>query len=258
MKTDATLIPELRAALRRRGIWGARAERLMQDWVEHARDDAAQRVEKGADPEAAQQAAWRALGAHEVLAVSAARELARASWLGRHPWLGGLALPVIAWIALVVASVAIPWWVVVSIYGPPPLRETRLLDFLFACHLLAWNWLPWLCSMAWLARLSARMPGGWKLFWITTIVLTLCSTFPGRFMTSGPWGPPVPLPFPSGILGLMAIAIAHVLGSPIAALWESHIHLGPWIQTAIMLFGAITFHRKATTTRTAASAAPAG
>jgi 4-hydroxybenzoate polyprenyltransferase len=38
------------------------------------------------------------------------------------------------------------------------------------------NWLPWLLSMAWLAWIAARMPGGWKLFWITAFVLTLCST----------------------------------------------------------------------------------
>jgi hypothetical protein len=57
MKADTAMISELRTALRRRGVWSARAERLIQEWAVHVRDDTAQRIEKGADPDAAQEAA---------------------------------------------------------------------------------------------------------------------------------------------------------------------------------------------------------
>jgi hypothetical protein len=244
---EATMNSELRTALRRQGIWGARGERLIQEWTNHVREDADQRVAEGADPDAAQEAAWKALGGPNILALKTASEFARASWLGRHPWLAGLVLPVLAWIAAFAATLFIPSAILAWIFGEPSqVHESKFLDAVFACYLLAINWLPWLLSMAWLAWIARRMPGGWKLFWITTVVLTLCSTSIGRWVTAGPWGPPVPLPFPSGILGLIAIAIAHVMGSPAAGFWASHIHIGPWIQTAILMLGAVTLYCKAT------------
>ena len=253
---DVAAISELRAALRRNGVWGARAERLVQEWTDHVREDVAQRVEKGAAPEAAQDAAWKALGIPDVLAAKAGSELARASWSGRHPWLAGLALPALAWFTLVIAAllltgIAFQFWKIGTLQRNHP---AALLAGL-RCWQAVFNWLPWLLSMAWLARIAVRMPGGWKLFWITAVVLTLCST--SLWMRIDP-----PLHGPnsgslmihaSGILGLIVDALLRLMG------FGSKLGpgLGPWlswprnmtpslIQAAIMALGLLAFHFKAT------------
>jgi hypothetical protein len=262
---EAPIISELRAALRRNGVWGARAERLMKEWTDHARDDAARRVEEGAAPEVARDAAWKALGSPDVLAAASGRELARASWEGRHPWLAGLVLPAFAWFALAMATLFLPVWIAWQFFEIEALERSHPAALLAAlrCWQAVINWLPWLLSMAWLARIAVRMPGGWKHFWITAVVLTLFST--SFWMTIEPplHGPNsgTLMVYASGILGVIFNAFFHLIGyGPVLGPWSvwARNTTPCWIQTAIMLFGAISFYRKATATRTTASAAPAG
>jgi hypothetical protein len=179
---ESTVIRELRRALRREGIWGQRATRLLQDWADHVHESTAQRIADGAPAEAAERAAWQALGAPHILASQAARQLAQASWLGRRPWLAGLLLPLGAWLAgmtilfIVVAFIIVdsfdgahPW------LGSPGALRTGELVF---------NWLPWLLSLAWLVRLARTLPGGWKHYWITAATLSLLT--PSLFVTLFP------------------------------------------------------------------------
>ncbi len=172
MREDSN-ISKMRTALRRQGVWGSRAERLLQEWADHVRDDVAHRVESGVDPVVAGTAAWRALGTPGDLATHAAGELAAGSWLGRHPWVAGLAMPVLVWL-LTVATLFFGGAWLGSLITDPDAHHVKLA-------MLEWwpqvfNWLPWLLSMSWLAWMAGRMPGGWKLFWVTTVVLTFCST----------------------------------------------------------------------------------
>jgi len=273
---EATTISELRAALRRRGVWGARAERLLQEWTEHVRDDAARRVEHGAETTAAEEAAWQALGSADVLAVSASRELARASWLGRHPWLGGLALPVLGWIVAIIAMVGIPLTIAFFL-GWADAPDPAKFFPAFQCWAQMINWLPWLFAMAWLAWIAARMPGGWKLYWITAVVLTLCAPAvklnvqpPSHVPHSGV----IFLSFYDGIPFLISSAIQNaLLHMPYIGPWfqdwvdawlNAHqpLTLAPQtpqtvalIQTAILGLGAIVFYLKAAGRRKAISAA---
>jgi len=241
----------------------------MEDWTGHAREDAARRVEEGSAPEAARDAAWRALGSPNVLADTAARELARGSWLGRHLWLGGLALPVLVWIVMAAAALVAPPPMIGLLIHHDPLRADPAILFAALVYWQhAFNWIPWLLSMAWLARIAVRMPGGWKLFWVTAVVLALCSTSIQMtvippVISHGHASQGIYL-FPTGVLGVILNALGKALGyGPVVAiaknpvLWQAAL-AGAWIQTAITLIGATTFYRTATSTRTAVSAAPAG
>jgi hypothetical protein len=69
----------LRRELRRYGIWGTRAQRLLEEWSDHVRDAAADRIAAGALPTTAEAEAWQALGEARQLAAHAARELNAAS-----------------------------------------------------------------------------------------------------------------------------------------------------------------------------------
>ena len=159
MREDSQ-VSELLCALRRQGVWGSRAAALARDWVEHVREDTAQRVERGADPSVAQAAAWRALGTPEDLALHAAREFARGSWFGRHPWVAGLVLPILMWVLLtVVLFLGCAWSLGVF---------TDSHDQAWSVVEVGWwprvfNWLPWLVSLSWFVWMTVRMPGGWRL-----------------------------------------------------------------------------------------------
>lgn len=242
---ESTVIRELRRALRCEGIWGARGERLLQEWTDHVYESAAQRIADGAPASSAEQAAWEALGEPDVLAASAARQLTRASWLGRRPWLAGLVLPLLAWSLVIVGL----------LYGGSMLLATLLdshpwiadASCVRACELFA-QWTPWLLSLAWLARLARTLPGGWKHYWITATVLTLLTTSafihiqlyppahtgPQLVMTAGAMF--------TGILGAIVNTIlycTHIFpGITHVDVFNSVI---PWIQTAISAAGLLAF-----------------
>jgi hypothetical protein len=215
---EESIISEMRMALRRQGVWGARSQRLVQEWAEHVRDDVARRLEEGADPVTAEAASWRALGSPDDLAVHAARELSAGSWLERHTWLAGLVMPMIVCgftFAIVLFGGA---WLGGLLSGPPA-EQVNLA-------LLEWwprmfNWLPWLLSMAWLAWLAARMPGGWKLFWITAVALALCST---AFQMN--IKPPLNGPG-SGSLNVLVSGPGGLLLGGIGRLFAGEV-MGPW------------------------------
>jgi hypothetical protein len=259
---EADIVCELRAALRRRGVWGARAERLLQEWTEHVRDDAAHRIEQGTDPAAAQEAAWQALGSSSVLAKSAARELTQASWLGRHPWLGGLALPVLGWFGVIVTVAWIPG-AIASLLGWSGYADSAKLVPALQCWAQAVNWLPWLLSLAWLTRIATRMPGGWKLFWATALTLVLFSSSIRMLIippSHGPGTGQIVFMWPTGMLDLIATAFASATGyqpTIIRSLpWTPYpVQTTAWFQSALLLFGAIAFHLKAASTRRAAGLA---
>ena len=250
---EASMISELRLALRRQGVWGARTERLLQEWTDHVREDMAQRLEEGSAPEAARDAAWQALGIPNVLAARAGRELARASWMGRHPWLAGLTLPAFACFALMIATLFLPAWIASQFWDIEALERTRPASLLTG--LMCWqaiiNWLPWLLSMAWLAWIAVRMPGGWKHFWITAVVLTICSTsvwMSIRPPLHGPHSGSLTV-YGSGILGLIANASAHLMGyGPKVGQWSSWARdtAPSLIRQAIMALGVFAFYSRTT------------
>jgi hypothetical protein len=252
MDNDASILVELNAALRRQGVWGPRAKRLLQDWREHVDEDTARRLETGAGPDAARAAAWQALGSPNVLAAKAGSELASGSWLGRHPWWGGLVLPLVAWMTLVAAIFALPVWILSLFEDMEALEKTNPASFhvALACWQVIFNWLPWLAAMAWLARIAVRMPGGWKLYWITAIVLTIFASstwmvvhLPGHGPRSGSL-----YVMAIGLLGIIIKAVADLLGYGAAlGTWSGWFrglgaHPGPLIQTVIMALGTVAFY----------------
>jgi hypothetical protein len=124
------------------------------------------------------------------------------------------------------------------------------------------NWLPWLLSTAWLARIAIHMPGGWKLFWITFAVVTVCST--------STWLTIIPLSRApgwqhidisvAGIFGLFVSALIWAgVGNPDRSPWAPPMaQTVAWIQTAVLMLGALAFHFKATATSKATGAALPG
>jgi len=251
---DTTIFSELRAALRRQGVWGSRAERLLEEWTEHVREDAARRVKKGEAADAAQAAAWQALGSPDALAVKAGRELASASWLGRHPWLGGLVLPGLAWLALIAAISLLPAWLISKFWDIEMLERTHpaVLHAALRCWQAIFNWLPWLAGLAWLARIAVRMPGGWKLYWVTSIALTIFA--PSIWMVirmpeHGPGSGGIYF-LTIGILGIIANAISHALGFGWAVgpwgVWfrQTTANPEPLIQTMVLALGALVFYAR--------------
>jgi hypothetical protein len=212
------IISEMRTALRQQGVWGSRAQRLVQEWADHVRDDVAHRVEAGADPVTAEAASWRALGSPDDLAVHAARELSAGSWLGRHPWLAGLVMPVLVCgftFAIVLFGGA---WLCGLLSGTPA-QQVNLAPLEWWARIF--NWLPWLLSITWLVWIAARMPGGWKLFWITAVALTLSST--AFHMSIKP-----PLNGPgSGALNVLGSGPGGLLLGGMARLFAGEV-MGPW------------------------------
>jgi hypothetical protein len=92
--------------------------------------------------------------------------------MGRHPWLLGLVFPVLVW-AFVLAAVFLFGAFGMGFF--PGCYDPAALD----CWSLVFHWLHWLISVAWLAWLAwiARgMPGGWKLLWISALVLSVLSS----------------------------------------------------------------------------------
>jgi len=241
---EADLISEMRRALRRQGIWGARAERLLQDWSEHVRETAAQRMADGADSETANQAAWHALGAPQVLAAQAAREMAQGSWLGRHPWLAGLCLPLAGWLLVMTIALFTAGPLLAPSGAAPRPAALATLE-------MAVDWVPWLLASVWLAWLIRRMPGGWKLYWISAIVLTLLSTSmichlepPGQGPNTG-----VFILTLDGLPGAIVNQIGnlfHLRERALAAgrtLYPAPSTAVPWIQIALSTVGMIGVHR---------------
>jgi hypothetical protein len=253
MREDSN-ISERRAALRRQGVWGSRAERLLHEWGDHVQDDIAHRVESGVDPAEAEAAARHALGTPADLATHAARELAAGLWLGRHPWVAGLAIPVLVWLLTVAALLFGGLWLC-GLLAEPDARHVSLT--MVEGWQRIFNWLPWLLSMSWLAWMAGRMPGGWKLFWVTTVVLTLCSTAIHLHVKpplNGPGSGSVEMDA-SGPGGFLFDGTVRLLGGPGARGPEPMQWLGPlhwsmaWFQSALLFVGGLMLRLWATKSR---------
>lgn len=227
----------LRRELQRHGIWGQRAQRLLEEWSDHVRDDAAGRVAEGALPAVAEAASWQALGESHLLAAHAARELNSASWAGRHPWIAGLFLPACGCLGL-------STMIVLSGCCLHSLAYDASGNFVGWNMMLCWkytfNWLPLLASGVWLAWMARRMPGGWKLFWISAITLTFCSTTWQMVLVPPLHGPG------SGSLTVTGHGVLGLLAGGVGALlkpewlpnnfWRDEVmDLHLWFQLAVML-----------------------
>jgi hypothetical protein len=211
-------------ALRSHGIWGARAKWLMQAWKDHAQDDINNRIERGSDPVTAETEAWRALGKPDDLAAQAAHELAVNSWSGRHPWLAGVVLPLLA----LVITVSIAMFV--NLLFSKSFNEGHHTSLVMGeWWWRSFNWLPWLGAVAWFAWITMRMPGGWKFFYITAATLALC--YGGlRFDFSPPLHGPGTGSFcyvMDGLGGLLLEVILKLSGFP-------DLNLYHWYTRAIM------------------------
>ena len=236
---EESFVFKMRAALRRQGVWGSRSARLLQEWTDHVREDVTHRVEAGADPVSAEAAAWRELGSPDELATHAARELAEGTWIGRHPWLAGLVMPVLV-LGLTLATVLFVGAWLGGLLSGSQAQQVNLA-------LLEWwartfNWLPWLLAMAWLAWVAARMPGGWKLFWITAVALTLCSTaFQMNIKPplNGPGSGALNVAL-SGPGGLLLGGIARLFAGEVMGPW-SGIFSGvtQWVQSLLLVAGSM-------------------
>jgi hypothetical protein len=264
---NTSILTELRVALRGQGVWGSRAGRLMNDWQEHVDEDTAQRVEKGAEPHVAREAAWQALGSPNVLAVKAGCELANGSWLGRHPWVGGAVFPLMGWVALICATCALFFWIMpvfggfeaLGKEGPPTAAHIVLVSWQRTM-----NWVPWLAAMAWLARIALRMPGGWKLYWITSIVLTAFAPsiwIVVHWPQHGPQNGSVMFHV-VGVLGVFIKAAVALFGDGARidswADWFRGLcaHPMPLVQTPVMALGSIAFYGRMSGSYRQAAATP--
>jgi hypothetical protein len=128
----------------------------------------------------------------------------------------------------------------------------ELLSYTPAQHdnlaLLEWmarifNWLPWLLSITWLAWIAARMPGGWKLFWITAVALTLSSTafhMNIKPPLNGPGSGAINV-VGSGPGGLLLVGMAKLFAGKVMGPW-SGIFSGvtQWAQSLLLVAGSIS------------------
>jgi hypothetical protein len=232
-------VMQLRKALRRRGVWGRRAESLLRDWTEHVREDIARRVEEGTESGVAEKAAWLALGAPDVLALHATHELSKGSWLGRHPWLAGVALPILGWMGLSgVLLFFCAWLLGVGAESPVQSVNPAVVEW----WPRIFNGLPWGLSIVWLAWVARRMPGGWRLLGMTTGVLALCSTalhMSIQAPVSGPGSGQLMVGV-QGPGGLLVAVLARLLGGSGFGTWSDSVS-GPfaWAQSAVLLIGGI-------------------
>jgi hypothetical protein len=119
--------------------------------------------------------------------------------------------------------------------------------------------------MAWLARIAVRMPGGWKLYWITAIVLT---AFAPSIWTVVHWPQHGPqngsvMFYVVGVLGVFIKAAVGLFGDTARigswADWFRGIcaHPIPLIQTATMALGSIAFYGRMSGSYRRAAATPA-
>ncbi len=239
MRKPSFHIAELRRQLGRQGIWGGRASRLIEEWSDHAHEKAAARVADGGNPDEAEAEAWRALGDPATLAAGAARELAAGSWLGRHPWLGGMIVPVILWLVALNAVLFGGAWLAGFLGEGAKPHVSESMEFWWP---LVYNWVPWMGAMAWLTRIAIRMPGGWRLYWITAVALMLCSTMPYMELHRPLHGPG------SGMLNVgVAGPLSVVFGIPASFIWHelpppsaqivAQGHL--WLQALLMVVPVI-------------------
>ena len=86
-----------------------------------------------------------------------------------------MVLPALGWMVAIVVVLGVPALIGYLVTGGDFADPAKCQPAL-VCWKQAVNWVPWALSMAWLGRIAARMPGGWKLYWITAAVLTLSST----------------------------------------------------------------------------------
>lgn len=218
-------ISELRRALRREALWGARADRLVEAWVDHVCESVDRQTADGTAPEEAEAHAWQALGTPRELASEASRQLTCASWAGRHPWFAGLVLPAFAFFVIYSGSI---WGGMEFILAHEP-TQTAHSRMLWGGFIQAANWLPWILSLLWIGRLVHRMPAGWKYFWIASVTLILCSTsvqaIPYDLSSSGT-GPR--LMFMIGLVGLPGL----LAGLIVQVTLFLGINLGPDFQAA--------------------------
>ena len=240
-------IAALRRALRRQGVWGRRARWLIEEWTEHVREEVAHRIAQGVSADAAEKEAWLVLGDSPTLAAHAARELNSSTWSGRHPWLAGLALPASVVAGLFIALLLYGFYLSATIFD----AAGHLTNWsALVCWQYAFNGLPLLLAGLWLAWLAARMPGGWKLFWISAITLTLCTTTWWMSLTPPLHGPG------SGCLTIKAHGLLGALVGLAGAPWlpdhawrEQLWQVSPWFQLGVLLLPIILGRRGGTARR---------
>jgi len=131
------------------------------------------------------------------------------------------------------------------------------------CWAQAVNWTPWLLSVAWLAWVAARMPGGWKLFWATALTLAFFSPSIRMLVTPplhGPGTGQILFMWPTGMIDLITTALFHATGYEPAILrslpWTPYpVQTTARIQSALLLLGALTFYLRAIANRRTIGAA---
>jgi hypothetical protein len=110
------------------------------------------------------------------------------------------------------------------------------------------NWLPLLASGIWLAWLARRMPGGWKLFWISAFTLMFCATTWQMNLVPPLHGPG------SGTLIVTARGLPGLLAGGAGALlkpewlpnnfWRDEVmDLHLWFQLGVMLLPWLLYRR---------------
>jgi hypothetical protein len=148
-------------------------------------------------------------------------------------------MPALVW-GLTLATVLFGGAWLGGLLSGPPAQQVNLA-------LLEWwartfNWLPWLLSMAWLAWIAARMPGGWKLFWITAVALTLCSTaFQMNIKPplNGPGSGALNVAV-SGPGGLLLGGIARLLAGEAVGPWSGILSgVTQWVQSLLLVAGSM-------------------
>jgi hypothetical protein len=113
---EPTCIAKLRRCLHRHGLPSRQLERVVRETAEHWEDSRAAGLEEGLTEDEAESRADLVLGEPAVLAKSFTAQLARQTWLGRHPLVAVALLPTLL-VLLAFAVFGVPLTVIDEFVG---------------------------------------------------------------------------------------------------------------------------------------------
>jgi hypothetical protein len=148
--------------LAKRGVLGSRAGGLLEEWNDHLETEIEKLMASGERREIAGSQACEALGEPAALADRAARQLNRATWQGRHPWLSaGIIFVALAFLSMALIDGFASMLIEAKLWEN---IHPRTIWNLGACISTA----PWVFGLVWLAWYARKMPAGWKGFWVVS------------------------------------------------------------------------------------------
>ncbi|MGI9239972.1 MAG: hypothetical protein ACR2RV_04180 [Verrucomicrobiales bacterium] len=167
-----------------RGVIGKRATALLDEWHDHLECEIENLTASGQPRDESYRQACKALGEPEVLADRAAKQLARATWRGRHPFVSSSMIGLLM-VFVSLLGMNLGGTVLIETKVWEHLRPAAVQD-LVACI----GSLPWVLGLAWLAWQARKLPAGWRGFWITAAFAGLILNLP-KFYFYPPYNGPL-------------------------------------------------------------------